>query len=103
MRRTGGMASYHAQKARMRAIAVRILWAMSRLVMVNSWRTHQPVADAAHGLHEQRIGGIGFDLAAQAVDLDVDGALAHLLAIAGPVSYTHLRAHETDSYLVCRL
>src|SRR5664279_4605962 len=23
--------------------------------------------------------------------------------IAGPVSYTHLRAHETDSYLVCRL
>src|SRR5665647_3965694 len=21
---------------------------------------------------------------------------------AGPVSYTHLRAHETDSYLVCR-
>ena len=21
----------------------------------------------------------------------------------GPVSYTHLRAHETDSYLVCRL
>src|SRR5665647_2541798 len=22
---------------------------------------------------------------------------------AGPVSYTHLRAHETDSYLVCRL
>src|SRR5665647_3822771 len=25
---------------------------------------------------------------------------AHLLV---PVSYTHLRAHETDSYLVCRL
>src|SRR5665647_2450617 len=22
---------------------------------------------------------------------------------ASPVSYTHLRAHETDSYLVCRL
>ena len=22
---------------------------------------------------------------------------------AGTVSYTHLRAHETDSYLVCRL
>src|SRR5680860_1748419 len=34
-------------------------------------------------------------------------ALALVLAIApltaGPVSYTHLRAHETDSYLVCRL
>ena len=23
--------------------------------------------------------------------------------ITVPVSYTHLRAHETDSYLVCRL
>src|SRR5665647_273016 len=23
--------------------------------------------------------------------------------IVNPVSYTHLRAHETDSYLVCRL
>src|SRR5665647_1551595 len=23
--------------------------------------------------------------------------------VHGPVSYTHLRAHETDSYLVCRL
>src|SRR5665647_3617210 len=25
------------------------------------------------------------------------------VAMAVPVSYTHLRAHETDSYLVCRL
>src|SRR5665647_2080776 len=25
------------------------------------------------------------------------------LGITNPVSYTHLRAHETDSYLVCRL
>src|SRR5680860_208173 len=25
------------------------------------------------------------------------------VSIEGPVSYTHLRAHETDSYLVCRL
>ena len=23
--------------------------------------------------------------------------------LVDPVSYTHLRAHETDSYLVCRL
>src|SRR5665647_2739198 len=31
--------------------------------------------------------------------------LAHKTAgmDAAPVSYTHLRAHETDSYLVCRL
>src|SRR5665647_3783638 len=27
----------------------------------------------------------------------------HRLRIPLPVSYTHLRAHETDSYLVCRL
>src|SRR5680860_1659267 len=26
-----------------------------------------------------------------------------ILDISRPVSYTHLRAHETDSYLVCRL
>src|SRR5665647_2628860 len=26
-----------------------------------------------------------------------------LVAVCDPVSYTHLRAHETDSYLVCRL
>ena len=25
------------------------------------------------------------------------------ILITSPVSYTHLRAHETDSYLVCRL
>src|SRR5664279_6399034 len=29
----------------------------------------------------------------------------HVMTVAGTktVSYTHLRAHETDSYLVCRL
>ena len=26
-----------------------------------------------------------------------------LKTLHNPVSYTHLRAHETDSYLVCRL
>src|SRR5680860_488704 len=35
------------------------------------------------------------DLLAQLIDKDRRGA--------GAVSYTHLRAHETDSYLVCRL
>src|SRR5665647_3864021 len=33
--------------------------------------------------------------------LEADGPGVHLLG-ADPVSYTHLRAHETDSYLVCR-
>src|SRR5665647_3379595 len=33
------------------------------------------------------------------------GSGAHNSRVANktPVSYTHLRAHETDSYLVCRL
>ena len=30
-------------------------------------------------------------------------ALSIIVPDSGPVSYTHLRAHETDSYLVCRL
>src|SRR5664279_4158997 len=30
-------------------------------------------------------------------------SLPHLVAVDRSVSYTHLRAHETDSYLVCRL
>ena len=29
--------------------------------------------------------------------------LAVIVCCIGTVSYTHLRAHETDSYLVCRL
>src|SRR5665647_830654 len=31
------------------------------------------------------------------------GSLALLALVSEPVSYTHLRAHETASYLVCRL
>src|SRR5580698_2773755 len=37
-----------------------------------SWRCDQAIADAAHRLQEQRIGGIALDLAPQPVDLDVD-------------------------------
>ena len=29
--------------------------------------------------------------------------LRNIIGDMEPVSYTHLRAHETDSYLVCRL
>ena len=36
--------------------------------------------------------------------LDTDRAAEGFNAVGSkPVSYTHLRAHETDSYLVCRL
>src|SRR5664279_5761771 len=33
----------------------------------------------------------------------VDAAAVEFDLAVEPVSYTHLRAHETDSYLVCRL
>src|SRR5262245_29079941 len=48
-----------------------------------SWRDHQPVADAAYGLDQQRVGRVALDLAAEAVDLNVDGALADGAAVAG--------------------
>src|SRR5665647_147641 len=35
---------------------------------------------------------------------DLSKPLSHMFTVdPTPVSYTHLRAHETDSYLVCRL
>src|SRR5664279_3978710 len=37
---------------------------------------------------------------AQSCESSID--VAHSIARLEPVSYTHLRAHETDSYLVCR-
>ena len=36
-------------------------------------------------------------------DFSSTGAKILNLQCVGSVSYTHLRAHETDSYLVCRL
>src|SRR5215203_2939238 len=56
---------------------------VSSVVMVYSWRDHQPVADAAHGLHDQRIGRIQLDLAPQAIDLNIHGALVDRTAGAG--------------------
>ena len=38
-----------------------------------------------------------------ALSFDPDILLTSAKTGYGPVSYTHLRAHETDSYLVCRL
>ena len=34
---------------------------------------------------------------------DIDFGVVPLHIIVGAVSYTHLRAHETGAYLVCRL
>src|SRR5680860_1636116 len=36
-------------------------------------------------------------------DRDLLQLVNHKVKVLAPVSYTHLRAHETDSYLVCRL
>src|SRR5680860_1452266 len=35
--------------------------------------------------------------------MDLVTSRSRATARANPVSYTHLRAHETDSYIVCRL
>src|SRR4051812_41904593 len=53
------------------------------LAFSRSWRHHQPIADAAHGLDDQRIGWVALNLAAQAIDLHVDGALVDRTADAG--------------------
>src|SRR5665213_1018851 len=61
----------------------------SKLVMLLnlSWcggaRRHQPIAHAAHGLHDQRVARIAFDLAAQPIDLHIHRALADRLTVAG--------------------
>src|SRR5690606_13425852 len=43
----------------------------------------QLVADAAHGLEPDRIGRVLLDLAAKAIDLDVDRALADIAVLTG--------------------
>ena len=42
----------------------------------------EPIPNTAHGLQPDRIGRIALDLAAQPVDLDVDGALADFRIVA---------------------
>src|SRR5664279_1914 len=43
------------------------------------------------------------ELAAYYADIYGNGRNAYAIPPGASVSYTHLRAHETDSYLVCRL
>src|SRR5680860_1766943 len=51
---------------------------------------------------DQEIYRGGWEVNGNSVSLKGAGKLRGLKNIF-PVSYTHLRAHETDSYLVCRL
>src|SRR5882724_5817156 len=58
-------------------------------IMIRSARRgDEAIADAAYRLQEQRIGGIALDLAPQAVDLHVDGALVDG-AVAGQGAARH--------------
>ena len=50
-----------------------------------------------------QIGCIGLIKAIDNFNLDMDVAFSTYAVPMITVSYTHLRAHETDSYLVCRL
>src|SRR5450756_1434211 len=56
------------------------------------------IADAVYDLHLQD--AIHFDLKPDNIVLRTGGGVA--LIDFGPVSYTHLRAHETRHDLVCR-
>src|SRR5664279_4105121 len=69
--------------------------------VAEEWLTSNTGRLAALMLTNSRIvsygGGEPFD------DATIRGDVGTWLLYPGPVSYTHLRAHETDSYLVCSL
>src|SRR5665647_1812169 len=52
---------------------------------------------------QQHIVRIGYACAELLIVVEILRRFLQQGAELGPVSYTHLRAHETDSYLVCRL
>src|SRR4051794_16701852 len=60
----------------------------SVLIGNGSGRGDQTIADAAHRLQKQRIGGIALDLAPETIDLHIDGALVHA-ALAGERATRH--------------
>src|SRR5665647_3988576 len=59
-------------------------------LMLQTLHKHMNSGKPIYGMHRGTVGFLMNDFA-------VDGLTER------PVSYTHLRAHETDSYLVCRL
>src|SRR5680860_1774137 len=64
-------------------------------------RLQRGVDDDPLGLALQHAQHGNLDVHRQSIGDEGVGAAG--LKGVGPVSYTHLRAHETDSYLVCRL
>src|SRR5665647_862056 len=63
------------------------------------------VVEAEQPLDQCRLAGtVGAQYRDDLTGMDVQGDVGDHRAVGIPaVSYTHLRAHETDSYLVCRL
>src|SRR5664279_4514986 len=78
------------------------------VVCIPSFRRPQHLRRTLQSLARQRTGR---RFAVVIVENDAEGRESLAVAadmlergsLRGPVSYTHLRAHETDSYLVCRL
>src|SRR5680860_855784 len=67
---------------------------------------HVPDLRAVEVKPWQRTGGLGCFINHDDSDRSNDCYVCDVPAgesLRPPVSYTHLRAHETDSYLVCRL
>src|SRR5665647_3841820 len=93
----------NAQRAPMRGLARRLpahrtAWTVQLLRSVHPHHRFnvQPARQVAGG-------HVAPAVAAQDRLTELPAGLARLAPGPQPVSYTHLRAHETDSYLVCRL
>src|SRR5665647_3666355 len=77
---------------------------------------HKALLKKAHTLGDVIIGLVSDEMAGEKIHVvntynsRKKSLIAYIETLTGgppliiaPVSYTHLRAHETDSYLVCRL
>src|SRR5664279_5801394 len=80
----------------------RISWATNSLDM--SWREGGPCGDSRKATLSVPRHIFTAGTATSAIQATVKYArISRSWGWTVPVSYTHLRAHETDSYLVCRL
>src|SRR5680860_1762431 len=90
----------HAQIAKRRELLPEIPGEFIRLIYLCRPRENHPVYGVCYGPAKKLL------LFSQ---LEIHHALLarsspnRMFRSPAPVSYTHLRAHETDSYLVCRL
>src|SRR5258705_10475158 len=87
-----------AAETRPAAVRISVSPVSSVLIRICSGRRDQAIADAAHRLQEQRIGGIAFDLAPEPVDLHVHRALVDgALAGQGAARHGLARRHGEDA------